>query len=87
MLQAIGAFERAVHDHKSHSYSEVTASYQEECLQHLQCIARAVLGVGDVHIETSSTGVLTLCGAALDPQAVTAAKPGHWELPSPVGAP
>ena len=71
MLQAIRAFERAVHHHQSHSYSEVTAPYQRECLQHLQRIARAVLGVGDDHIETSSTGVLTLCGLALDPLAAT----------------
>ena len=32
MLQAIEALERAVHHHRSHSYSEVTAPYQRECL-------------------------------------------------------
>ena len=37
-------------------------------------IARAIPGVGDVRIETPSTGVLMLRGVALDPPAVTTDK-------------
>ena len=59
------AFERAMRHHQRRSYSEATPPYQRERLQHLQRIARAVLGTVDVRIERSSIGVLTLRGATL----------------------
>ena len=70
MLQAMDAFERALHHHQRRSYREVTAPYQRKRLQRLQCIVGAVLGTVDVRIEKSSTGVLTLRGATLDPPTV-----------------
>ena len=56
--------------HQRRSYSEVTASDRREHLHHLKHIAAAVLGTVNVRIERSSTGVLTLRGATLDPPTV-----------------
>ena len=60
-----------MHHHVHRPYPRVTPPDQREHLQHLQRIARAVLGVRDVGIERSTTGVLTLRGVALDPPAIT----------------